>query len=126
LRNLGLLKESILASVTIVINHFDVDGRFQARYGTITMSNSYLTGGDTITAAAMGLDRCINFNVGNGVNTSNTAQMFDLVPNTTSSFQTAKVQIFGDGGNNPGGPELEAANGTNNSTIVANFWAIGF
>lgn len=115
-----------MASVSIVINHFDVDGRFQARYGTITMSSGYTTGGDTITSAAMALDRCVNFSVSGGVNTANTAQMFDLVPNTTSSFQTAKIQLFGDGGNAPGGPEIEASNGSNNSTIVADFWAVGF
>lgn len=116
-----------MGTVTVTINHINVDGRFQQRIGTVTMSSSYATGGDTITAASMAFDRCIMLDIGPAVNSSSTNNAFDLAaPSAVNGFQTGKVQAFGDGGNSPGGPLIEAANAANLSTVTANFIAWGF
>lgn len=114
-----------MGTVTVTVNHYDVDGRFQRRLGTITMSSSYATGGDTITAAQMGLDRVLNMDLDLGVNTSNTANAYAFV-GPTSSFQSSKIQAFGDGGNAPGGALIEAGSGDNLSTVTLNFDAVGY
>jgi len=88
--------------------------------GTITMSSSYATGGDTLTAAQMGLGTIKNVIVNGGVVLATPTGEYTLRYNQANGT----IQAFG-GAASSGAIDAEVTNATNLATIVGDIIAYG-
>ena len=107
-------------------NGFTVFGNRRVSIVTVTMSSSYTTGGDTLTAAQLGLVHISFIECALPHNSSATQDGYTLAVNIATGNQSATIQAFGDGGDSAGGPLIEAASGVNLSTYTFNVIAYGY
>lgn len=108
-----------------------VFGNRRIVFATISCSASYATGGDTLNASQLGLVHMTQVNtLGPAPSTAAEQDSYSLSPNVVttgaSANQTALVQAFGDGGNAPGGPLIEATATTNLTNYQTLIMAIGY
>lgn len=113
-----------MGNCTVTINEFSVEGNKQVRNGTIALSASYIAGGDTVTAAQLGLSNIANLQVETTQVTGSTTTGWAMAPIFTYLATSAKVQAFGTGSGNLAALG-EAANGDLH-LVTTHFRASGY
>lgn len=102
-----------MGATTQVLGEQTVQGNKRITYGTIALSSSYATGGDTFTAARFGLSRIDKLFTESAV----------LGRVVSVDMTNLKLLAYGQDGTT--GALVEAPNTTNLSTIVLDCMAIG-
>lgn len=120
-----------MGTITITVNSTDYMNDKRVVFGTLAMSNSYLTGGDSFTLSALGFEALEFFDMDTPANVNFTgANAYVLgwaggLPANTGFNTTMKVQAFATGSGN-GNALVEAANTTNLANYQTEFMAIGW
>src|SRR5262245_14640056 len=82
---------AVTYAITNLVRDFTMARRFNS--GTATATGTYSAGGDSITAAALGLAVIDSFDVGPAV--EGTPLKFDVRPVIAANKQSVAIQLFG-------------------------------
>lgn len=95
-------------------------------FGTLALSSSYATQGDSFTAGQFGLEKIDFLTMDTGTpGTATTAYVLAWTPATTTGQTAAfKIQAFQSGG--AAAPLAEVGAGVNLTTFTADFMAVGW
>jgi hypothetical protein len=119
-----------MGAITVSVSDTDERGSRKTVYGTISMSNSYATGGDSFTLSQFGLSSMAALTLGTGVDTTNKNAAWLLscsgLPIGSALTSTGKIQAWTAASSTGGGDALtEATSTTDLHLIVAQFVAEG-
>lgn len=102
----------------------DYFGSRKVVFGTLHLSTSYATGGDSYTAGQFGMERIDMLEIAQPGDGNTTSWMLaPILPTTVGQSAAGKIQAFGTGS---GAGALAEAGNIDLSSFVANFLAIGF
>lgn len=122
-----------MGTVTVTIvnpdpDAYEYEGRNLQVYGTITLSGSYSTGGDTFTTGQFRMERLLYLDInmpGGGAGHTTAYLLAPNLPTTTGLSAAGTIQVFGSGASS-GAALVEVTNGTNLSAFSFGFMAIGW
>lgn len=107
-------------------NPVDFFGSQKVVFGTLHLSTSYATAGDTFTNGQFGLEEItfLSINTGNGASLTTAWQLVANLPTSTGLTAAGTIQAFGTAGS--AGALAEASSNTDLHTFTANFMAVGW
>ena len=105
-------------ALTFSIDDTQLVGNKRQKSGTVTFDSSYATGGETFTAADVGLSAITDVDVAD-------ASGYNVFWNRSTTAPT--LQVFqGDNTNAAAAPGIQVPNATNLSTLVARIRVTGY